>query len=259
MFERLLILTFCYLESHHSRFLIYFVSLQIAEATVCWTIHCLPWFKLCGIAIRLHGWKCTVSCGVYDYAELWFRLIHFELSHNDRYSVYEVQTKNKFPLSPKEGLREAPKLQYVVWAPNPAKQLTNGDANKATSQGIAFVFENDLYYKPRVQNDLVLRITSTGAEILLVQFDGMELNLTKYVYYYRNTGNHIQWNTQLVLCKHTRIEKWNHSVFSGWRIFILHGVQRQPSRRIQVSLKFFPARWWHNLNLKFLPHAGTHF
>lgn len=33
---------------------------------------------------------------------------------------------------------------------------------KSGSQAIAFVFENDLYYKPKVQNDLVCRITTTG-------------------------------------------------------------------------------------------------
>lgn len=75
-----------------------------------------------------------------------------------RYSVYEVQTRNRFPLSPREGVRDAPKLQYVIWAPNIINR-TNGEI---VSQGIAFVYENDLYYKPRVQNDLVCRITITG-------------------------------------------------------------------------------------------------
>lgn len=35
---------------------------------------------------------------------------------------------------------------------------------KTGSQAIAFVYENDLYYKPKVQNDLVCRITTTGKE-----------------------------------------------------------------------------------------------
>ncbi|XP_037937726.1 dipeptidyl aminopeptidase-like protein 6 [Teleopsis dalmanni] len=34
--------------------------------------------------------------------------------------------------------------------------------NKATNQAIAFAFENDIYYKPKVQGELVCRITSTG-------------------------------------------------------------------------------------------------
>lgn len=36
-----------------------------------------------------------------------------------------------------------------------------GNSNNP-SQAIAFVYENDLYYKPKVQSDLVCRITSTG-------------------------------------------------------------------------------------------------
>lgn len=83
----------------------------------------------------------------------------------NRYSVYEVQNRNIFPLSPKDGALEAPLLQHVVWAPNnPTKAVTAlpGGNGKHTSQAIAFVHENDLYYKPRVQNDLVCRITTTG-------------------------------------------------------------------------------------------------
>lgn len=34
--------------------------------------------------------------------------------------------------------------------------------SRSTSQAIAFVHDNDLYYKPKVQNDLVCRITTTG-------------------------------------------------------------------------------------------------
>lgn len=82
--------------------------------------------------------------------------------------MYEVQSQNIFPLSPKDGNREAPLLQHVLWAPNttvksnqvlPGTYVSNA---KSGSQAIAFVFENDLYYKPKVQNDLVCRITTTG-------------------------------------------------------------------------------------------------
>lgn len=91
-----------------------------------------------------------------------------------RYFVYEVQTRNIFPLSPKDGARDAPFLQHVLWAPNnqltsPAAALKFGTIHpsstinsKSISQAIAFVYENDLYYKPKVQNDLVCRITNTG-------------------------------------------------------------------------------------------------
>lgn len=77
-----------------------------------------------------------------------------------------MQTRNKFPLSPKDGVRESPKLQYVIWAPNPSNKtvssINTDTGNRFNSQAIAFVYENDLYYKPKVQNDLVCRITATG-------------------------------------------------------------------------------------------------
>ena len=97
--------------------------------------------------------------------------------------MFEVQTRNKFPLSPKDGARDAPRLQKVVWSPNiHTKQLSNtgggsgvgsnsagGSAsnNKITSQAIAFIYENDVYYKPKVQSDLVCRITTTGQDGVL--------------------------------------------------------------------------------------------
>ncbi|XP_037029793.1 inactive dipeptidyl peptidase 10-like isoform X2 [Bradysia coprophila] len=87
---------------------------------------------------------------------------------SSRYYVYEVQSQNIFPLSPKDSSREAPLLQHVVWAPVPTTKSNLPGAYvsnaKSGSQAIAFVFENDLYYKPKVQNDLVCRITTTGNE-----------------------------------------------------------------------------------------------
>lgn len=56
-------------------------------------------------------------------------------------------------MTTKIGERQVPKLQYMVWAPK---------APGNPSQAIAFVYENDLYYKPKVQSDLVCRITTTG-------------------------------------------------------------------------------------------------
>lgn len=79
-----------------------------------------------------------------------------------------MQNRNTFPLSPKDGARESPFLQHVLWAPNipikssqalPGSHVSNPKTN---SQAIAFVYENDVYYKPKVQNDLVCRITTTG-------------------------------------------------------------------------------------------------
>lgn len=84
--------------------------------------------------------------------------------------MYEVLSKNIFPLSPKDGNREAPLLQHVLWAPvpKPNQNVPGAHASngKLGSQAIAFVFENDLYYKPKIQNDLVCRITTTGRNVL---------------------------------------------------------------------------------------------
>lgn len=78
--------------------------------------------------------------------------------------MYEVKTRNNFPLSPKDGVRDVPKLQYMLWAPNAVKATTSNRGG-SPSQAIAFVYENDLYYKPKVQNDLVCRVTTTGKHI----------------------------------------------------------------------------------------------
>lgn len=53
--------------------------------------------------------------------------------------------------------RNVPKLQHAIWAPR-----VETSTNNNPSQAIAFVYENDLYYKPKVESDLVCRITQTG-------------------------------------------------------------------------------------------------
>ncbi|XP_026494453.2 inactive dipeptidyl peptidase 10 isoform X1 [Vanessa tameamea] len=65
-----------------------------------------------------------------------------------RYHVYDVITRNKIPISPVEDDRSAPLLQYAEWAP--------------TGSGLVFVYDNDIYYKPKVLKTLVCRITSNG-------------------------------------------------------------------------------------------------
>lgn len=52
----------------------------------------------------------------------------------------------------------------MLWAPNAVKATTSNRGG-SPSQAIAFVYENDLYYKPKVQNDLVCRVTTTGKHI----------------------------------------------------------------------------------------------
>jgi len=48
-------------------------------------------------------------------------------------------------------------------------QTSNNGANNLKAfqqnQAIAFVHENDIYYKPKVQGELVCRITTTGESI----------------------------------------------------------------------------------------------
>lgn len=72
-----------------------------------------------------------------------------------------MKTGHLSPLSPLEGEDEIPNLHSAIWAP--VHEVFNATAKaKSVSQGIAFTYENDIYYKPRVQNDLLCRITSTG-------------------------------------------------------------------------------------------------
>ncbi|CAG9570567.1 unnamed protein product [Danaus chrysippus] len=55
---------------------------------------------------------------------------------------------NKIPISPIEDDRSAPLLQYAEWSP--------------VGSGLVFVYDNDIYYKPKVLKALVCRITSNG-------------------------------------------------------------------------------------------------
>ncbi|XP_076260246.1 inactive dipeptidyl peptidase 10 isoform X2 [Rhynchophorus ferrugineus] len=65
-----------------------------------------------------------------------------------KYHIYEISTRIRKPLSPKELDENAPLLQYATWS-------HDGGA-------LAFVHNNDIYYKPKVEKDLVCRITNTG-------------------------------------------------------------------------------------------------
>ncbi|CAH1163711.1 unnamed protein product [Phaedon cochleariae] len=65
-----------------------------------------------------------------------------------KYHVYEISTRLRKPLSPNELDENAPYLQFAAWSPDGA--------------AVAFVFDNDIYYKPKVEKDLVCRITKSG-------------------------------------------------------------------------------------------------
>ncbi|XP_046680384.1 inactive dipeptidyl peptidase 10-like [Homalodisca vitripennis] len=68
-----------------------------------------------------------------------------------RYHIYEVATQSRAPLTPAPttvGDTEAPLLQLAMWAPR--------------GSGLAFVHNNDLYYKPKAKGQ-VFRLTTTGS------------------------------------------------------------------------------------------------
>ncbi|XP_053617920.1 inactive dipeptidyl peptidase 10 isoform X2 [Plodia interpunctella] len=75
-----------------------------------------------------------------------------------RYHVYDVNNRNKIPISPVEDDRSAPLLQYAEWAPT-------------AGGGLVFIHDNDIYYKPKVLKTLVCRITNNGVPGVI--FNGM--------------------------------------------------------------------------------------
>ncbi|XP_074026829.1 inactive dipeptidyl peptidase 10 isoform X3 [Leptinotarsa decemlineata] len=83
-----------------------------------------------------------------------YMLLISDLKKNYRYTtlakyyIYEVATRLRKPLSPKELDDNAPYLQYAEWSPDGA--------------AVVFIYENDIFYKPKVEKDLVCRITYNG-------------------------------------------------------------------------------------------------
>ncbi|XP_075238106.1 dipeptidyl peptidase 4-like [Lycorma delicatula] len=72
-----------------------------------------------------------------------------------RYHIYEVSTQSRVPLSPfEDGLddNEAPLLQLVVWAPQ--------------GNSLAFVYDNDVYYRPHARKPTVHRLTYSGSTVI---------------------------------------------------------------------------------------------
>ncbi|EAT43797.1 AAEL004793-PA [Aedes aegypti] len=76
------------------------------------------------------------------------------------YHIYELESSRTIVLSTKGNDQTAPKLQNVLWAPGRSGDGPGGE--KDFFQGIAFVHGADIYYKPKVQGDLICRITSNG-------------------------------------------------------------------------------------------------
>lgn len=103
-----------------------------------------------------------------------------------KYHVVEVSTRLKWPLSIKEDDDHAPLLQYATWSPD-------GNA-------VAFVHDNDVYYKPTINKSLVCRITYNGVPGVL--FNGVpdwlyenEILHTEHSLWFSNDGKYLMYMT----------------------------------------------------------------
>lgn len=125
---------------------------------------------------------------------LLYECLHESDSGNDwngtKYFVYEIFSTNNYPLTPKT---EEVELQKILWSPgsyespslvsnennnnrNHQQQLKKvlPANNKAKlkfeksklSQAIAFIYNYDIFYKPKIHSDLVVRVTSNGKLLL---------------------------------------------------------------------------------------------
>lgn len=94
------------------------------------------------------------------------------------YYVYEIASQSYFILTPSSDDKTTPILQKVLWAPsasvltknkyfnNDNKVMKSSNSNsgdmKTPNQAAAFVYNNDVYYKPSIQGDVINRITKNG-------------------------------------------------------------------------------------------------
>lgn len=91
-------------------------------------------------------------------------------SYEDRrYFVYEIASQSYIILTSINDEKTAPFLQNVLWAPSKSPLKTRKfddnkiiNASNSDSQAIAFVYSNDIYYKPKVQGNVINRITKNG-------------------------------------------------------------------------------------------------
>lgn len=113
--------------------------------------------------------RLNVDCSLIS-PDLHFVLL-YQCASNDqngtKYYTYEIFSTNSYPLTIAGDEIE---LQKVLWSPSydyQQKALPNRNKIKSIEknkiqQAIAFIHNYDIYYKPRVHSDLVIRITSTG-------------------------------------------------------------------------------------------------
>ncbi|XP_049834245.1 inactive dipeptidyl peptidase 10-like isoform X2 [Schistocerca gregaria] len=79
---------------------------------------------------------------VYNKKKVW------RYSYQASYHVYEVETQNKYSVSPVELDRQAPRLQHAVWSPR--------------GSSLAFVHDNDVYYSADPRRRAPVRVSSSG-------------------------------------------------------------------------------------------------
>lgn len=104
------------------------------------------------------------------------------LLNKNSYYVYEVTSQSYFILTPTiDGKNTQTLIQKVKWAPQESSSSSHSNSNKKSSgnasnsiknsrQGIAFVYNYDVYYKPKVQGEIVNRITKNGKSIFVKNF-----------------------------------------------------------------------------------------
>ena len=114
-------------------------------------------------------------------------ILLYECEHDDtngtKFYVYEVFSTTFYALSPNNS--EEVELQKILWSPasydssslvnnnnnnnNSQKKVLPSSKSKAKtiekskiSQAIAFIHDYDIYYKPKIHSDLVIRVTANG-------------------------------------------------------------------------------------------------
>lgn len=111
-------------------------------------------------------------------------ILLYECEHDEsngtKYYVYEIFSTTFYALTPTDS--EEVELQKILWSPasydssnlvnnnnNSQKKVLPHSKSKARqveksklAQAIAFIHDYDIYYKPKIHSDLVIRITSNG-------------------------------------------------------------------------------------------------
>lgn len=111
-------------------------------------------------------------------------ILLYECEHDEsngtKYYVYEIFSTTFYALTPTDS--EEVELQKILWSPasynssnlvnnnnNSQKRVLPHSKSKARqveksklAQAIAFIHDYDIYYKPKIHSDLVIRITTNG-------------------------------------------------------------------------------------------------